>query len=121
MGVLQRRDLHPALVDQLGMGDVEPAILDRLAMQVSTGIGGGERDLDRVRIDLGGKADSLLDRFLGFSGKTEDEGSVDCYSELVAILREAAGVVCPHFLFSVFGGLLGAPLSAAPPCARPLV
>src|SRR5712691_3050967 len=101
MGVLQRRDLHSALVDQLGMIDVEPAVLDRLAMQVGAGIRGGERDLDRVRIDLGGKTDGFLDRFLGFAGKTEDEGSVDRYSELVAILCEAAGDVDPHPLFDV--------------------
>ena len=30
MRIMQRRDLHAALIDQLGVGDIEPAILDRL-------------------------------------------------------------------------------------------
>ena len=34
MRIVQRRDLHPAIVDQLGVGDVEPAVLDRLAIAV---------------------------------------------------------------------------------------
>jgi len=49
---VQWRDLHAALIGQFGMRQVEPAILDRLAMQVGAGIGRGKRHLNRVRIDL---------------------------------------------------------------------
>ena len=74
---MQRRDLHPALVDQLGMPQVEPAVLDRLAMQIGAGVGCRERDLDRVRVYLRGKSDRLFDRLLGLAGEAEDEGPVD--------------------------------------------
>jgi hypothetical protein len=37
--IVQRRDLHPALVDQLGVSGIEPSVLDRLTMRVGPGIG----------------------------------------------------------------------------------
>src|SRR5262249_4157845 len=83
--IVQWRELHPALVDQLGVADVEPAVLDRLTVQIGAGIGGRERDLDRVGVDLRGKADRFFDRLLCFAGKSKNEGSVDRDSELVTI------------------------------------
>src|SRR5271167_4028825 len=37
MRVVQWCYLHPALVDQFGMPDIEPAVFDRLPMQISAG------------------------------------------------------------------------------------
>src|SRR5438874_3835263 len=88
------------------MIEVEPAVFDRLAMQLRAGIGSGKGDLDRVRIDLGGKSDRLLDRFFGLAGKTENKGSVDRDPELAAVLGKAPGDVDPHPLLDVIEDLL---------------
>ena len=112
MRVVQRRDLHAVLVDQLGMLGVEPAILDRLLVQERAGIGRGERDLQRVRVDLGGEADGLLDRLLGLAGQAEDEGAVDLDAEFVAVLGELLRDLDPHALLDVVQDLLVAALVA---------
>src|SRR5215469_17068313 len=103
---MQRRDLHAPIVDQLGMADVQPAVFDGLAMQISAGIRRGERDLDRVWVDFRGKPDGLLDRLFRYAGKPENEGPVDRDPELVAVLRKAPGNVDPHALLDVVEDLL---------------
>ena len=65
MRIMQRRDLHAAVVDEFGMRFVEPAVLQRFAIKLGAGIGRRQRDLDGVRIDLGGEADGLLDGLPG--------------------------------------------------------
>src|SRR5215831_281612 len=55
MRIVQRRDLHAVFVDELGMRIVEPAVLHRLIEQEGARIRRGERNLDRMRIDLGAK------------------------------------------------------------------
>src|SRR5579884_14937 len=110
--VVQRCDLHAALVNQLGMVEVEPAVGERLAVQLGSRVGRRQRHLDRVRVDLGGEGDRLLDRLLGFAGQAEDEGAVDRDAELVAVLRETAGDVDPHPLLDVVQYLLVARLVA---------
>src|SRR5258708_7717684 len=72
--VVGRRDLHAVLVDQLGVLDVEPAILHRLLVKERAGIGRRQRDLDRVRVDFGRELDRLLDRLLGLARQAENEG-----------------------------------------------
>ena len=52
MRIVQRRDLHAVVVDQLGVVVVEPAVLHRLLVEERARIGRGERDLDGVRVDL---------------------------------------------------------------------
>ena len=89
MRVVQRRDLNAVFVHQFGMLGIEPAVLHRLIVQEGAGIGRGERDLDGVRVDLGGEADGFLDGFLRLTGQAEDEGAVDLDSELVAVLGES--------------------------------
>src|SRR5207237_3296141 len=74
MRVMQRRDLHAALIGQFGVRQVEPAILDCLAMQIGAGVRCGERHLDRVRVDLGGELDGFLDRLFGLAGEVKVEG-----------------------------------------------
>ncbi len=84
--IMQRGDLHAARIDEFGMRRVEPAVLQRIAIELGARIGSRERDLDGVRIDLGGKPDGLLDRLPGLAGKPENKGAVDGDAELMAIL-----------------------------------
>ena len=112
MRIMQRRDLHALVVDQLGIGRIEPAVLDRLLVEERARIGRRERDLDGVRIDLGREADRLLDRLLALARQAEDEGAVDGDAELVAILGEALGDVDQHALLDVVQDLLVAGLVA---------
>src|SRR5262245_3797847 len=60
--VVQRGDLDPVSVDQLARLDLKPALLLRLAIQLRPRIRGGQRDLDRVRLDLARVAHGLVDR-----------------------------------------------------------
>ena len=46
MRIVQRGDLHAVIVDELGIGRVQPAIGERLVVQECARIGGGERGLD---------------------------------------------------------------------------
>jgi hypothetical protein len=53
------------IVDQVdGSVLLQPAVLDGLPVQRRAGIGRGQRHLDRVRIDLLGEVDGLLDRLV---------------------------------------------------------
>ena len=54
----------------------------------------------------GGELDRFLDRVLVFAGQAQDEGAVDFYAELVAVLGEAAGDVDQHALLDVVQDLL---------------
>ena len=112
MRIMQRRDLHAVVVDQFGIGLVEPAVLQRLVEQERSRIGRGKRNLDGVRIDLGGEADGLFDGLLGLARQAHDEGAVDGDAEFVAVLGEAAGDVDPHALLDVVQDLLIAGLVA---------
>ena len=53
----------PPLADQRGAVVVlgQPAVLHRLPVQLGPRIGRRDRDLDRVRVDLAGEPDRLLD------------------------------------------------------------
>src|SRR5215470_10045905 len=119
--IVQRRDLHATLVDEFGVAEVEPAVFDRLAVQIGARIGCGERDLDRVRVDFRGKADGFFDRLLGLTGKAEDEGAVDRDPELVAILGKASRDVDPHPLLDVVENLLIAGFIADKKQPQPVV
>ena len=112
MRIGERSELHTVRIDQFGVGLVEPRVFQRLAVQERPGIRRGQRYLDRMRIDLGGETNRLLDRFLGLAGKAENEGPVDRDPELAAILGKAAGDVDPHPLFDVVEDLLVARLVA---------
>src|SRR6185437_7919320 len=50
MWIVQGRDLHAVLVDELGMSIVEPAVLHRLIEQERARIRRRKRNLDRMRI-----------------------------------------------------------------------
>src|SRR4029453_7672802 len=101
MRVMERGHLHTAIIDKLGVLGIEPALAPGLIVEERAGIWGRERDLDGVRINLGGKPDRLLDRLPGFAGKAEDEGPVDGDPELVAILAEPPRDVDQHSLLDV--------------------
>src|SRR5215831_7481340 len=96
MRIVQRCDLHPALIDQLGVAHVEPAILNRLTMQIGAGVRSGKRNLDRMRVYLRGKSYRFLNRLLGLAGQPKNEGSMNRDPELVTILGKAAGDVDAH-------------------------
>src|SRR5579872_3570863 len=106
MRVMQRRDLDSALVDQLGIGFVEPSILQRLSIQIGPRIWRGNRYLERMRVDFSRKANGFFDGFLGFAGKPEDKRAVDGDAELVAALRNRPRHVDPHAFLDVVKNLL---------------
>src|SRR5229473_6326676 len=101
MRVMQRRDLDARGVDQLGVAGIEPAILHGLIVEGSAGIGSGDRDLNRMRIDLGREANRLLDGLAALARQTKHESTVNRYTELVAVLGEGARDVDPHPLLDV--------------------
>ena len=51
--VVQGRDLDAVFVDEFGIAGVQPAVFDGLLVEEGAGVGGGERDLDGVRVDVG--------------------------------------------------------------------
>src|SRR5205085_1488893 len=104
--VMQRSDLHAALVDQVGVALVEPAILKGLPVEIGAGIGRGERHLDRVRVDVGGELDRLLDRLLRLARQAQNERAVNRDAELVAVLCETPRDIDPHALLDVVQDLL---------------
>src|SRR6266404_8075411 len=106
MRVAQRRSLRAEVAQQSRLFIDEPAVCQRLLVKESARIGRGERDLDRVRVDLGGEADGFLDGFLGLAGQAEDEGAVDDNTELVAILGKPLRDVDAHALLDVVEDLL---------------
>src|SRR5262249_42557191 len=59
--VMQGGDLDARGVDQVRIVGVEPAVLHGLSVEGGAGIGSGDRNLNRMRIDLGREADRLLD------------------------------------------------------------
>ncbi len=91
MRVIQRRNLRAFLSEKIDFLVVEPTVLLGLAVQEGARIGGGERDLNRVGIDLLGEIERLLDRLPGLPGQTQNERAMDDDAELVTVLGEAAG------------------------------
>src|SRR5713101_7495242 len=88
MRVVEGRDLDAVVGDEALR--LEPTVLDGLLVELRSWVRRRERDLDRMRIDLAGEADRVLNGFLRLPGKPDDERSVNGDSELVAVLREAA-------------------------------
>ena len=70
--IVQRRDLRAFLRQQIDFFVVEPAVFLRLPVQKGARIRGGERNLDRVRIDLLGEVQRLLNRLPGLAGQTRE-------------------------------------------------
>ena len=82
------------------MGFVEPAVLERFLVETCPGVRRRKRDLDRVRIDLGGEAYGLLDGLARLSGQTKDEGAVNGDAELmtVRVNRFATSIRMPFLM-----------------------
>src|SRR5262249_27505235 len=104
--VVQGRGLRAEFAEQSRRRIREPAVCQRLVVKKRSWIGRGQRDLNRVRVDLSGEPDRLFDGFLGLAWKAEDECAVDGDSEFVAILCEPPGYVDPHALLDIVQDLL---------------
>ena len=85
MRKMERRNLHAPVVDQVRILFVQPSVLKGLPIKICAGIRRCYRHLDRVRIDLTGKTDRLLDRLRRLARQAENERAVDDDAELVAV------------------------------------
>src|SRR5690242_18472675 len=112
MWVVQRGDLDAVSIHQLRVLGVQPAVLDRLAIKIRAWIWCRERDLDGVRVDLGGKANGFLNRLLRLAREPQNESTMDLYAQFVAVLGKAARNLDPHTLLDVVQDLLVATLVA---------
>src|SRR6516165_1402872 len=112
MRVVEGSELHAVAVDEFGMLGIEPALAHGLGIQAGAGIGGRQRYLHGVWIDLEGEANRLLDRLLRLARQAEDEGAVYGDAELPAVRAEAARDVDAHALLDVVEDLLIAGLVA---------
>ena len=108
VGVGQRRQLGAPLADQRGAVAVvgKPPVLHRLPVQLGPRVGGRDRDLQGVRVDLAGKPDRLLNRFPGLAGQPQDERPVHGDAEIPAVGGEPAGPVDPQPLLDIDQDLL---------------
>src|SRR3984957_20756252 len=87
--VAERGELDTLVIYQARtLGLTQPATGERLAVQRRARIGGGERDLDRVRIDLLGELDGPLDGLRGLPRQAEDKGAVNHDAESAAVRAE---------------------------------
>ena len=100
-GVVQDGHLDPVPVHQVARGPREPPLLLGLTVERRARVGRGERDLDRVRLDLARVADRLLDRRGRLPRKAEDEGPMDRDPERLRVPRELPGDVEAHALLDV--------------------
>src|SRR2546430_16049904 len=66
----------------------EPAAVHGLPVERGPRIRRGDRDLDRVRVELARVPDRLLDRLTRLAGQPQDEGAVRRDAEVVAVPRE---------------------------------
>jgi hypothetical protein len=119
-GVVECGDLDPVGVDQLTRVELKPALLLGLAVQLRPGIRSGQRNLDRVRLDLARVAHGLLDRLWRLAREPENERPVDRDALGPRVSRELAGNVEPNALLDVVEDLLVARLVATRRRRNPL-
>src|SRR5208283_4475707 len=112
MRIMQRRDLYAAVIDQLRVVRVEPAVLDRLLVEERPRVWRGQGNLDRVRVDLGGEADGFLDRLPRLPRQAEDERAVNLHTQFMAVTGEFPRDLDSHALLDVVQDLLVAALIA---------
>src|SRR5579862_7070506 len=93
-------------------GAAEPVVLFRLLVKLRAWIRRGQAHLKRERVDLLGVLDGLADRLVRFARQPEDERPVDGDAELLAVLRELAGLLQPDALLDVVEYFLVAALVA---------
>src|SRR5213594_4085257 len=93
MRVAQHAGLRAARVHELGL--LEPAALERLAVERSAGIRRRQGDLERIGVDVACEANRLLDRLARLAGQTHDERAVDLDPERPGVPRELARDVEP--------------------------
>src|SRR6516164_11826289 len=88
------------------MVTVEPVVFNGLTEEFGSGIRRRQRHLHGVGVDVDSKVDGLLQGLAGLTGKTHNEGAVDRYTEVVAILSEASRHVHSGSLLDVIEDLL---------------
>src|SRR5262245_12133455 len=121
MRVVQGGSLRTKITQQFWRLIHQPAVLQRLLVKKRAWIWRGQRDLDRMRVDLSGKADRLFDGFLCLAWKAENECAVDSDAELVAILGEPPGYIYSHALLDIMQDLLIAGLVSNQEKPQPIV
>ena len=82
----------PALVDHLAVGHHE-AILHRVLVEFSAGIGMSHGNLDGFNVQFLGEGNRIVDGLVGFAGQAHDEVTVDDKAKLMAVLGELAGTL----------------------------
>ena len=117
--VAERARLHAVAVHESVA--VQPAPLERFLMERGARMRRGQRDLDRVGIDLAREPDGGRDGLARLAGQTQDERAVDLDAEALGVLRELAGEVDAHALLDVIEDLLLPGLVADQQQAQPVV
>src|SRR5438128_11102677 len=79
MGIAEHACLGAARVDELG--PLEPATLERLAVEGGARIRCRQRDLERIGVDVTREADRLLERLARIAGQAHGERAVDVGAE----------------------------------------
>jgi hypothetical protein len=101
-------------VHQFAGLDLQPALFLRLAIEFGAGIGRGERNLDRFRVDIAGEFDGLLDRFCRLARQAQDKRAVDLDAQFLARCVKFAGDIDAHALLDVDQDLLVAGFRSRP-------
>src|SRR6195256_680664 len=89
--IAEHARLRAASVHELG--PLEPAALERLAVERGARIRRRQRDLERIGVDVAREPNRLPDRLARLTRQPHDERAVDLDPERPSVLRELAGDV----------------------------
>src|SRR5204863_2934606 len=84
---------------------IHRVVAGELLIEFRTRIGVRDGYLDRLHVEFFGEVECALDRLLGFSGKPDDEISVNPDADLLAILRELPCLLDRRALLDVLQNL----------------
>src|SRR5579883_1420236 len=107
-GIAKCSYLHAMRIDQFTGLDLEPSLFLRLTVKFRAGIRRRERHLDRLRLDIAGKANGFANRLGCFAGQPENKRAMNGDAQLPAIAGEFACDVDAGSLLDVIQDLLNA-------------